>query len=100
MFLFGPHKIRQSEIFHSSSQSVCLVNIRPVVPGHVMVVPKEPHARFSELSTVQVTDLFITASLVVEAIQVQFNPSSFTLTIQDGKDAGQSVPHVHLVSLQ
>ena len=51
--------------------------------------------RFSELSHDEVTDLFLTAQRVGRIIERVYKASSLNIAIQDGVDAGQSVPHVH-----
>jgi bis(5'-adenosyl)-triphosphatase len=42
-----------------------------------------------------VQDLFLTAQQVSRMVERVFDASSLNIAIQDGVDAGQSVPHVH-----
>lgn len=51
--------------------------------------------RFNDLSPAEVHDLFITVQHVSRMVERVFNASSLNIAIQDGIDAGQSVPHVH-----
>lgn len=51
--------------------------------------------RFNDLSAAEVTDLFLTVQHVSRMVERVFNASSLNIAIQDGIDAGQSVPHVH-----
>lgn len=94
--VFGPHLITQDQIFYSTDLSLGLVNIRPVLPGHVLVIPRRRVPRFTNLSTEEVSDLWATAKKVGKALESYFRSSSLTFTIQDGPEAGQSVPHVHI----
>ncbi|XRB13945.1 bifunctional bis(5'-adenosyl)-triphosphatase/adenylylsulfatase FHIT [Pseudoscourfieldia marina] len=97
-FQFGPH-IRidaEQQIFAESKHSVALVNLKPVVPGHVLVAPKRLAARVSELDANELSDLFSLARDVGQTVQSHFNASSLTFTVQDGPEAGQTVPHVHV----
>lgn len=51
--------------------------------------------RFNDLSSAEVQDLFLTVQRVSRMVERVFSASSLNIAIQDGIDAGQSVPHVH-----
>ncbi|KAJ6831665.1 bifunctional bis(5'-adenosyl)-triphosphatase/adenylylsulfatase FHIT [Iris pallida] len=36
-YKFGPYKIDSSEVFRSTPLSYALVNLRPLVPGHILL---------------------------------------------------------------
>jgi bis(5'-adenosyl)-triphosphatase len=71
------------------------VNLKPLLPGHVLVCPVRPVPRLRDLSHLEMTDLFIMVQRVSNMIERVYNASSLNIAIQDGADAGQSVPHVH-----
>lgn len=52
-------------------------------------------SRFNDLSAAEVQDLFLTVQRVSRMVERVYNASSLNIAIQDGVDAGQSVPHVH-----
>ena len=83
------------QVFHITQHSFALVNLKPLLPGHVLVSPRRVVPRVSELSTAEVTDLFLTVQRVSRMIERVYNASALNIAIQDGQDAGQSVPHVH-----
>ncbi|GAQ85648.1 Fragile Histidine Triad (FHIT) protein [Klebsormidium nitens] len=94
---FGPYKIRASEqVFFESKLSCALVNLKPIVPGHVLIIPKQVVRRFADLTSEQVADLWLTAQKVGNQLEKFFKASSLTYAIQDGPQAGQTVPHVHI----
>ena len=72
------------------------VNLKPLLPGHVLVSPRRVTPRFSDLTQVEVTDLFLTVQKVGRMIEHVYKATSLNIAIQDGIDAGQSVPHVHV----
>ena len=82
-------------MFHLTHLSFALVNLKPLLPGHVLVSPRRVVPRFNDLSAAEVQDLFLTVQRVSRTIERVFDASSLNIAIQDGKDAGQSVPHVH-----
>lgn len=93
---FGPWPITPNEIFYNSTLSYGLVNLKPVVPGHVLVIPKRIVSRFHDLSIEEVGDLWISAQEIGKVIEREYSAQSLTFTIQDGSSAGQTVPHVHI----
>jgi bis(5'-adenosyl)-triphosphatase len=96
MIKFGPWPISHNEIFFNSAHSYGIVNIKPVVPGHVLVLPKRITSRFHDLSKEEVRDLWLSAQEIGKVIEREYAAESLTLTIQDGTSAGQTVPHVHI----
>ncbi|TVU27232.1 hypothetical protein EJB05_29829, partial [Eragrostis curvula] len=52
--------------------------------------------RFADLSSDETSDLWITAKEVGARLEQYHKASSITFAIQDGPQAGQTVPHVHI----
>ncbi|CAO2652858.1 Nn.00g022690.m01.CDS01 [Neocucurbitaria sp. VM-36] len=84
-----------SQVFHLTRLSFAIVNLKPLLPGHVLVSPRRIVPRFNDLSAAEVQDLFLTVQRVSRMVERVFDASSLNIAIQDGVDAGQSVPHVH-----
>ncbi|KAG9143543.1 hypothetical protein Leryth_015967 [Lithospermum erythrorhizon] len=95
-YKFGPYKIDPKEVFYSSELSYAMVNLRPVVPGHVLVCPRREVKRFVDLTTDETCDLWLAAQKIGCQLETYHKASSLTFTIQDGPQAGQTVPHVHI----
>ncbi|KAK1759357.1 HIT-like domain-containing protein [Echria macrotheca] len=111
---FGPYTVT-SQVFLKSTHSFALVNLKPLLPGHVLVCPLVPHRRLTDLSLGEITDLFATVQRVQRLLARCFfrnssshlgrsgwvteeieNGGSFNIAVQDGPEAGQTVPHVHV----
>ncbi|KAL8775364.1 MAG: hypothetical protein Q9209_000372 [Squamulea sp. 1 TL-2023] len=84
-----------SQVFHKTAHSFALVNIKPLLPGHVLVSPLRAAKRLSDLNHAELTDLFLTVQQVGEMVERVYCASSLNIAIQDGPAAGQSVPHLH-----
>ena len=84
-----------TQVFHVTPHSFALVNIKPLLPGHVLVCPRRVIPRFADLTHTEVTDLFLTVQRVGRMIERVYRASSLNIAMQDGADAGQSVPHLH-----
>jgi bis(5'-adenosyl)-triphosphatase len=83
------------QIFYITPLSYALVNLKPLIPGHVLVCPIRVVPRLSELSAAEVQDLFQAVQHVGRMIERVYKASSLNIAIQDGPAAGQSVPHLH-----
>lgn len=108
--LFATHNIPKSTVFAASPLSFAFVNLRPVVPGHVLVSSKRFAPRFADLTPDEVSDLWLLAQKVGRVAELKQQrerqqgeggeketpPSALTFALQDGASAGQSVPHVHV----
>ena len=95
-FSFGPHICKSSQAFYETPLSICFVNIKPIVPGHVLVIPKRVCPRFADLSVEEVTDLWTTVHKLCPVLERHYGCEALNLAIQDGRASGQSVPHVHV----
>ncbi|EFA79820.1 6-phosphofructokinase [Heterostelium album PN500] len=94
--MFGQYIIRASEVFFETKLSMALVNLKPVLPGHVLVCPKRVVKRFYDLSPEEINDIWQSASRISRVIEKHFDGDGMTFAIQDGKNAGQTVEHVHI----
>ncbi|XP_052200325.1 bifunctional bis(5'-adenosyl)-triphosphatase/adenylylsulfatase FHIT [Diospyros lotus] len=95
-YTFGPYKIDHKEVFYSTDLSYAMVNLRPLLPGHVLVCPRREVKRFVDLTAEETGDLWLTAQKVGSRLENYHRASSLTFAIQDGPQAGQTVPHVHI----
>jgi len=96
IFNFGPAKVRGASIFRRTPLSLAFVNKKPVVVGHVLVVPRRAVARMEELEEREVTDLFLLVQRVDVFLQRHYGVDSTTISIQNGAGAGQTIPHLHV----
>ena len=94
---FSKFPINPLTVFHITSKSFAFTNLKPVIPGHVLVSPIRIVDRFTNLTSEETEDLFLCAKLVGDALLYTHpHADSLTITIQDGKSAGQTVPHLHI----
>jgi len=84
------------QVFYRSAKTSAIVNINPIVPGHVLVIPNRAVPRLKDLSGEEIADVFLTANTVGKVLERVYNSESLTITVQDGPAAGQTVPHVHV----
>ncbi|RYP05816.1 hypothetical protein DL765_009731 [Monosporascus sp. GIB2] len=76
---FGPFEVT-SQVFLTTPHSFALVNLKPLLPGHVLICPHEPHRRLTDLSAPELTDLFQAVQRVQRMLARHYfaSPSSTT----------------------
>jgi bis(5'-adenosyl)-triphosphatase len=93
---FGRFRLQPSQVFFESDLVLGVVNLKPIVPGHVLVIPKRVVERFGDLTSEEVVDLWTSVHKIGPALEKHHGCSALNIAIQDGVASGQSVPHVHV----
>lgn len=87
--------IRERKIVENELAWAFPTNI-PIVPGHVLVVPKRCVAAFAELSAAERDAVFALRDVLTKALTAGLGAGGFNYAWNEGAMAGQSVPHFHL----
>jgi histidine triad (HIT) family protein len=73
------------------------MDIRPVNPGHVLVIPTRHAVLLPELDEASIRQMLFTAQQVDAALRASgLKCEGVNLFLADGRAAGQDVMHVHL----
>jgi bis(5'-adenosyl)-triphosphatase len=94
--LFGRFKISSNQIFLRTTHSFAMVNLRPIVSGHVLICSTCVTPLLSDLGDDEYDDLWRTVRKVQRVLKRQYKCDAFNVAVQDGSGAGQSVPHAHV----
>jgi histidine triad (HIT) family protein len=85
-----------AQIVYEDDLVLALRDIKPVAPVHVLIVPKKPIPRIAQSRP---EDHRVLGHLLLKAAEVAaqlgLNPNGYRLVINNGPDAGESVPHLH-----
>ncbi len=81
---------------YEDSDTMAFLDIYPMADGHTLVIPKAHAERLSDLPPELVGKLFQTVQKVTERIARALGAPAFTIGINDGRAAGQAVPHLHV----
>jgi bis(5'-adenosyl)-triphosphatase len=93
---FGKYAIPRTQLFFESNLTLAIVNLRPIVPGHVLVLPRRVVARIRELTEEENADLWRSVRDISIWIEVHYSATACNIAVQDGAAAGQTVRHVHV----
>ena len=69
-----------------SPLSYALVNLKPIVPGHVLVVPQRLVRRYAELTADEVSDMFLTAQRVGHVVEQEYGCDSLTFGMHQAEN--------------
>ncbi|HKK09965.1 MAG TPA: HIT family protein [Bacteroidales bacterium] len=81
--------------FAESKHCRAVYNISPILPGHSMVIPKRHFRSLADLPDEVYQDLMLFMRQVSEILQKAFQAAGINWTLQEGEEAGQTVPHLH-----
>nr|CAG4714940.1 unnamed protein product [Naegleria fowleri] len=83
-------------LIEESEHFVALYNIRPVFPGHSLIIPKQHFTRFSDIPVSHAQDFVQFIQRVVTALKSLHQTDSVEFLIQEGELSGQSISHLHV----
>lgn len=77
-----------SQVFASTRHAMALVNLKPIAPLHVLVVPRlNRYRRLNDLPPDVLGDVFGLVQAVQRGVERAAGCASSTISIQDGPDA-------------
>lgn len=68
----------------------------PITPGHVLIAPVRCVASLGEMTRAEITAIFALRAKLVPVLKKVFGAEGFHFAWNEGKVAGQNVPHFHL----
>lgn len=86
-----------AKLAHEDDLCIAIHDINPQAPVHVLVIPKKPVARLDEATAADqalLGHLLLTAATLAKKLGVA--ESGYRLVINNGRDGGESVPHLHV----
>ncbi len=79
-----------------SKNAFVIYNIKPVLPGHSLVIPKRHVITWENLTSEEITEIGLLSKALYKVLRKAFGSEGYNLVVQDGKGTGQTVPHVHM----
>jgi histidine triad (HIT) family protein len=86
-----------ASLLHQDERCVVFLDIQPVNPGHLLVVPRQHAVNLAALDPEDGAHLFQVGQQMAQALRCSgLRCEGVNLFLADGVAAGQEVPHVHL----
>lgn len=86
-----------AKIIHETDEFLAFHDVRPQAPVHVLIVPKKVIPRIAEATADDSALLGSMLGAVREiAAKACVLESGFRVVINNGRDGGESVPHLHI----
>ncbi len=91
----NPEVIERQKVAETE-QFYVLYCLTPATDGNLLLVPKRHMTRFEELNSEEAADLFTLIQKTQDVFQKRYKLSDYLLVQKNGKNAGQSVDHIHV----
>ena len=86
-------------IIYEDEYAFAIKDINPQAPIHVLVIPKKVIPRVGDATSddqATLGGLLLAAGKVATQLGVNQTSSGFRLVVNHGRDAGETVPHMHV----
>jgi len=80
---------------HEDDQLLVIMNIHPVTPGHLLIIPKQHFADTLEADDNVVSALALATKKIAPAVMTATGAPGFNLIVNTGAAAGQVIFHAH-----
>ena len=86
-----------ADIVYEDDEVLAFKDINPQAPVHILTIPKKPIQRIGEATS---SDQSLLGQLFLKAAEIAKQSgreeNGFRIVVNNGKDGGESVPHLHV----
>jgi len=80
---------------YEDDSAIAFLDINPMARGHTLVVSKKHVEFLSDMDPDDIGGMFRAVGKVGDSIQKRLNPAGINYIVNQGRTAGQIIPHVH-----
>jgi len=92
---FCAWKKLRHQCFYETQNFVCFYNIRPVFPGHSLIIPKRHMTTILKMNEDEIEEFPSVVKLVMTILKKAYKTDGFNIVLQEGRAAGATIDHVH-----
>jgi len=81
---------------YEDGQVLAILDIAPVNPGHILVIPKQHFANFEELPESEINAIFTVVKKLGQDLKTKLNCAGYNVNQNNDPIAGQVIPHFHV----
>lgn len=88
-----------ADIVYEDDWCVAFRDIHPQAPVHILITPRKPIPRVGEAvagDQAQLGALLLAAGKIADQLGISARDKGFRLVVNQGADAGETVPHLHV----
>jgi histidine triad (HIT) family protein len=83
-------------ICYEDATAIAFLDIQPVNPGHVLVVPREHYETLQDIPKAVGAHLYQVATKLIPVVQTASGATDMNIVVNSGAAAGQNVMHYHI----
>ena len=83
-----------AHVVYADDATLAFLDLRPVFPGHVLLVPRDHHETLTDLPPALLEPLFAAAQRLAAAVQAAMDAHGTFVAMNN--TVSQSVPHLHV----
>lgn len=83
-------------VLRTSPNARALTDLFPIAEGHALVVPRAHVESLFDLPADEQAEVWEMVRTVRADLDAELEPDGFTIGVNDGEAAGQTVPHAHI----
>lgn len=88
--------IASARIVDSDDLAFTVRDAYPVSTGHTLIIPRRHVPSFFQIDDAERQSMLVLLSAAKKELDRLFHPTGYNVGINDGADAGQTVPHLHI----
>lgn len=85
-----------SDIIAENRLAFAILDKFPVNEGHTLIIPKRHFANLFEATEEELKAIYGLVNDVKEMLDVQYEPTGYNIGVNVGRDAGQTIMHLHV----
>ncbi len=94
--LFCELQHNAGDVLYENDAFYAVYDIRPVSPGHALVIAKKHINSFFDLDAPLAPLLLDALSGTRKKIDEKYGPAAYNIGVNDGSEAGRVIPHLHV----
>lgn len=84
-----------NQSIYQNEDTMILLSYQPIAKGHSLIIPKRHVERYEDLTEAEILSINKMIKKLQSAVVETMGKSSYLLLQKNGKEVGQSVPHLH-----
>lgn len=81
---------------YEDDSALAFLDITPCSRGHTVIIPKKHYDSFQDMEDDDIAGLFSAVAKITAAVNKVIGTDASNIGLNNGKAAGQAVPHVHV----